>query len=138
MSPAAAATRPAVPYRDIIDMYNSVCVSLPRAVTSVSRKRREMIGARYRDAGCDMGEMRAIFERIERSDFLCGRTDRGGRSFFADFGWIIRPGNFEKIREGRYDNRGPESSGKHNSEAGAPSAGYMPTDDAWKDVFTEV
>ena len=48
-----------------------------------------------------------FFRRIEESDFLTGRVSPGkdGRIFVADFEWIIRPNNFAKILEGRYDNR---------------------------------
>ena len=43
-----------------------------------------------------------FFIYISKIDFLCGRTG----DWQADLEWIIRPKNFVKIIEGKYENRG--------------------------------
>ena len=47
-------------------------------------------------------EMRKVFERVEKSDFLSGRA---GKWQGCSFDWILKPGNWQKIIEGNYDNR---------------------------------
>lgn len=43
------------------------------------------------------------FETTEKSDFLCGRLV--GATWRANFDWIIKPENIEKILNGNYINR---------------------------------
>jgi len=50
-----------------------------------------------------MDGLETFFRRVEASDFLAGRTKEQAR-FGID--WITKPGNFVKILEGNYDNRG--------------------------------
>jgi hypothetical protein len=71
----------------------------------MSDERKKMVSARYREAGKSIDEMRKIFERVQASDFLTGKVLSRGKAFYADFEWIMRPTNFEKIRNGKYDNR---------------------------------
>lgn len=48
---------------------------------------------------------RQFFERVNQSDFLCGRvSSRGGRAWKATFDWLVLPTNFLKVCEGHYDN----------------------------------
>lgn len=93
------------PYKEIIELYHSICKSLPR-VKVLNETRKRLIRARWREHP-DMSFWEEFFRRIEESDFLTGRVSPGkdGRIFVADFEWIIRPNNFAKILEGRYDNR---------------------------------
>ena len=47
----------------------------------------------------------AFFERVQKSNFLCGRTvGKNGRVWKANFDWLILPTNFLKVVEGHYDN----------------------------------
>jgi len=86
------------PYKEIVDLYHQICVSLPR-VAKLSEKRKQLLRARWKEYP-DLQFWQELFQRVEASDFLTGRkTD-----FRADFEWIIRPTNFIKIIEGRYDN----------------------------------
>jgi hypothetical protein len=44
---------------------------------------------------------RDVFERVSRSDFLTGVSG----SWKANYDWIIKPANLQKILEGSYENR---------------------------------
>lgn len=94
----ASSTRPPALCQQVIDMFNSVCISLPK-VKTLSSARKKAISARLREIDNDMDELRRIFERVEASDFLCGRK----KEWTASFDWIMKPSNFLKIREGNYD-----------------------------------
>lgn len=89
-----------VDYQQIVDLFNSVCCSLPR-VKSITDARRKAI----RNAGkqlMDAGGFQALFDKVERSDFLTGRS---GNWQGCCFDWIMKPANITKIIEGNYDNR---------------------------------
>jgi hypothetical protein len=49
-----------------------------------------------------------VIELAANSDFLAGQNQN---SWIADFNWIMRPGNFVKVLEGKYKNK---SSGKNS------------------------
>ena len=49
-----------------------------------------------------------ILREVLASDFLCGANDRG---FTADLEWLLRPENFLKTIEGRYDRRASGGNG---------------------------
>ena len=84
--------------QEVLDLYNSICVSLPRART-LTDQRISHISARLHDHGID--EIRAVFERANRSSFLAGRKG----SWRADFDWLMNENNMVKVLEGRYDDR---------------------------------
>lgn len=67
---------------------------------SCDGNRREFVRARIREHGLD-----AVYEMITKasqSDFLNGKSRSG---WVADFTWLFRPSNFQKVLEGNYDNR---------------------------------
>jgi hypothetical protein len=49
-----------------------------------------------------MDKFSDIFQRVERSDFLTGRTGGWGNCCFD---WVLKPTNWQKICEGNYDNK---------------------------------
>jgi len=90
---------------------------IPRC-KSCDGKRREFVRARIREHGLD-----AVYEMItkaSRSDFLNGKSRSG---WIADFTWLFRPSNFQKVLEGNYDNRTNNYNGQPNNQ---PSAGSNP------------
>ena len=87
-----------VPYQEIVDLYHQICTSLPKVVL-LNEKRKQLLRARWKEHP-DLEFWKELFQRVENSDFLTGRK----ADFRADFEWIIRPTNFVKIIEGRYDN----------------------------------
>lgn len=87
-------------YQKIVDQFNSVCRSLPK-VQSITDKRKKAM--RAADKHLDsIGGFHALFEKVEQSDFLTGRS---GSWSGCGFDWILKPANMTKIMEGNYDNR---------------------------------
>jgi hypothetical protein len=92
-----------VPYQKIVDLYHEL-TSLPRVV-KLSETRKKYIRARWKEYP-DLEFWKQFFTRVEASNFLTGRADYGNRKpFIADLEWLVRPTNFLKVLEGRYDNR---------------------------------
>lgn len=94
------------PYQGICDLWNSICVSLPR-IAKLTEARRQKIRARLDEFGCQPEEWlttaETLFKRVQASDFLTGRkTD-----WKASFDWLFENGkNWVKVTEGNYDNKG--------------------------------
>ena len=84
----------------IVDLFHSICKSYPK-VRSISENRKKAIQARLRVHGIDT--IKEVFEKAEASDFLKGKNNK---NWSADFDWIMTDGNFSKILDGKYDNRG--------------------------------
>lgn len=94
------------PCDGVAKLWNEICTSLPK-VMRLSDARRDKIRARLREWGdTDPDKMldnaRSLFLRIERSDFLTGRS---GKWKGASFDWIFDSrNNWVKVIEGNYDN----------------------------------
>lgn len=92
------------PYQDIVDLWNSVCVSLPK-VAKLTDKRRQKIRCRCDEWGKTpevwLQTAEDIFRRIQASDFCKGST-----GWTATFDWLFDSGgNSIKVMEGNYDNK---------------------------------
>ncbi|MBR5172239.1 MAG: hypothetical protein IKW14_02440, partial [Phascolarctobacterium sp.] len=85
--------------------------SLP-AVKSKTDKRMKAIKARWKENGKSIDFFIGYFHRVEASDFLTNRSDKGWKS---NFDWLMNQSNMAKVLEGNYDN-----SGKRQSGAGTP------------------
>ena len=99
-------------YKKLISFFNRTMdeakAVIPRC-KSCDGKRKEYVNGRIREHGLD-----AVYEMITKaaaSDFLNGG---GSRGFVADFTWLFRPSNFQKVLEGNYDNR--QTHGKRDYE----------------------
>ena len=57
-------------------------------------------------------EFGEAFKRIEKSDFLTGRS---GNWHGCSLDWILKPANWQKINEGNYDNRGGDGQKRGHS-----------------------
>lgn len=94
------------PCDEVVSLWNEICASLPK-VMRLSDARREKIKARLKEWGETnpekmLGNARSLFLRIERSDFLTGRS---GKWKGASFDWIFDSrNNWIKVMEGNYDN----------------------------------
>ena len=97
--------------REVIDLYNVICIDSPRALLEKNKKtgkektsdnKKKLIGAAIK-SGVDFKE---LFIKVSESDFLCGRKG-DGRKF--GFDWILKPQNRQKILEGCYDNHEPSA-----------------------------
>lgn len=84
---------------EIISLYHETCVDLPKVKLS-SKTRNALIKARWKEHP-DLQFFKDFFEKVKSSDFLSGKIT----SFRADLEWLMRPSNFVKVVEGKYDNR---------------------------------
>jgi hypothetical protein len=99
---------PPCPHQKIRELYHEMLPELmPMKIWNSTR--RQHLQARWRESqefqSIDFWER--LFAHIKKSDFLVGRKQRASPdkpAFKADLDWIIRPQNFAKIIEGKYDN----------------------------------
>ena len=82
--------------QQIVDLYNSICKSLP-SVRSISEARRKAIKARLKTYSVE--DLRTVFENAEASSFLKGSNDR---NWSANFDWLMADKNIAKVLEGNY------------------------------------
>ena len=85
-------------YKKIVDLFNEICVSLPKVKEINDERKRKIKNA---DKKLN-GDYKTFFEKVENSDFLSGRN---GAWRNCCFDWIFKPANITKILEGNYDNR---------------------------------
>ncbi len=116
------ASKDVVDFAGIISFFNRAMVQakaiIPRC-QSCEGKRREFVRARIREHGLD--KVYEMITKASESDFLNGKNDRG---WIADFTWLFRPSNFQKVLEGNYDNRTNnynETNNHQSSVAGNPT-----------------
>lgn len=113
------------PYQGIADLWNEVCVSLPRLKT-LSDNRRKKIKCRLDEFKAETEEQmleaaRSLFERVQASDFLTGRQPNK-TGWTATFDWLFDNGsNWVKVQEGNYDN----DRGARGHQSGSQAAGIQ-------------
>ena len=100
-------TKQKYPCEDIVAMWNSVCLSLPKVV-KVTEARKKKIKCRIEEFGVKPDELQdflmRLFQRVQASDFLTGRCN-GKVGWVANFDWLFEnPSNWVKVTEGNYDN----------------------------------
>lgn len=90
------------PYHDIINLWRELVPSLPKPdyPKSIS-PRAKAINARWKE-NRDLAAFRDIFVKVETSDFLKGNNDRGWK---CNIDWVLKPGNWQKIKEDIYNGR---------------------------------
>lgn len=123
--PSAAADQP-LTCNDIKNLYNEICVSLPKC-TRITDARRKAIRARTME-GYGRSDFKAVFEIAEASPFL--RGEEGKRKWKADFDFCVGP-KMTKILEGAY---GAEGGDPFDEDAGY---GFRGRDDTrvWLDDY---
>lgn len=92
------------PFTKIQDLYNNICVSLPRII-SIDGDRRKSVTARWRANGQSIEKFEELFKISEASSFLKGNNNSG---WTANFDWLMKPSNFTKVLERTYDDRKKE------------------------------
>lgn len=95
------------PHSEIVSIYHEVLPSLGR-VRDWTEKRQAYLRKRWNDSPerQNLDWWREFFEFVGASDFLMGRkAGRGGEPFECDLEWLVRPANFIKVIEGKYENR---------------------------------
>ena len=88
-----------IDYQFIVDNYHSLCPKMNKVV-AVNDTRKGYINARVGEYGLD--KVISVLRSAGESDFLNGINDKAWK---ADFEWIMRPTNFLKILEGKYEPR---------------------------------
>lgn len=91
--------KPPFDYKSVFSSFNSICKSLP-TVTKFSDKRKKAIKNAVKIL--ENTTFEELFKKVESSDFLTGRNEKGWRS---NFDWILNPTNLVKILEGNYENK---------------------------------
>lgn len=110
--------RATIPYRQIQEMFNSICTHFPQC-QALSDRRKKAIKARFEN-GMTVDDFKKLFEKAEASSFLRGKNDRDWQ---ASFDWLIKDANMVKVLDGNYDNRGGHDYGRN---VGAQAAGRNP------------
>lgn len=83
---------------EVAKLWNKECPSLPKVSAMTASRFKH---AKARSDG-DMAVLQAAFRRAEASDFIAGR--REGKKAWAHIDWLLKPDNWTKLHEGRYDN----------------------------------
>ncbi|MDE5753198.1 MAG: hypothetical protein K2H89_01435, partial [Oscillospiraceae bacterium] len=93
-----------IPYDKILELYNSICKSLPKA-RRLTENRRNAIRTRLHD-GYSVDDIKQAFELAETSPFLRGEVNK---AFRADFDWILSGDHLLKILENKYEDRSTQN-----------------------------
>lgn len=90
-----------IDYQAIINFFNTQTQgAFGQVMYPISEKRKSSIRARIKEHGKD--KFALMIKKASASSFLKGD---GSKGFVANFDWMIRPSNFQKILEGNYDNK---------------------------------
>ena len=102
---------PAVPYQKIIDMFHEICTDY-KEIRKLTEKRKQHIGARFKEYCGDLDTFRELFEKAQDSSFMKGNNNR---NWTADFDWMMNQSNMTKILEGKYqDQKGGQHAEPHD------------------------
>lgn len=101
-SPQAEAVSVNCPYAKIKDLYHKICISYPK-IKTIDGNRKTAVGARWRTYK-SLEIFEELFTIAENTPFLKGENER---NWSADFDWMMKPTNFAKILEHKYDDRSP-------------------------------
>lgn len=97
----------ACPSMRIVDLYHEILPELHQCLM-LNAQRRKFLQSRWRELVASkefeteddgLKFFRKYFEMVKRSKFLMGNNENQWK---ADFEWLIRPTNFTKTIEGRY------------------------------------
>lgn len=100
------------PFTEIMDLFNKICVSFPR-ILGIDGERKRAVAARWRTYK-SLDPFRELFGIAEDTPFLKGNNNR---NWVANFDWMMKPTNFVKILEHRYD-------GGQQTQQQAPQSEY--------------
>jgi len=106
--PAAAGLRLVTspcPYETIVTLYHEVLPEL-RVCKTLTETRKGYLRQRWAaKPGTDLAKWRAFFEYVKTCPFLLGQSDgsHGRPPFVADLEWLVKPSNYAKIVEGKYE-----------------------------------
>jgi hypothetical protein len=87
-----------IDYEFIVENYHSLCPKMNK-VAVINDLRKGFINSRVGEYGLE--KVISVIRKAGESPFLNGNNDKAWK---ADFEWILRPTNFIKIMEGKYNN----------------------------------
>lgn len=92
-------------YKNIVELYHNLCPKM-NGVKAINKFRQGLMNTRLSEYGIE--KITEVLRKAGESDFLNGKNDKAWK---ADFEWILRPQNFVKVMEGKYENK---KGGKHD------------------------
>ena len=99
-TPQAEAVSVICPYAKIKELYHKICISYPK-IKTIDGNRKKAVGARWRTYK-SLEVFEELFTIAETTPFLKGENNN---NWSADFDWMMKPTNFSKILEHKYDDR---------------------------------
>ena len=106
---AAEAVEP-TPYKKIVGLYHEICTSYPE-LKYISKKRKELMDARWKEYDQNLDTFRELFEQAENSQYLKGKNKSG---WSASFDWLLAEDNMPKVLEGNFADK-PKSANSANN-----------------------
>lgn len=104
-----------VPFSDIQEMFNRVCVSFP-SIRTLSKGRKDKIKTRWGEIKT-LETFEQLCKRMEESSFLKGKNNREWK---ATFDWLLEnDNNWVKVIEGNYADKVDKLGGFNNGYAGS-------------------
>lgn len=112
--PIKAEKRENLPFKEIKELWNAVCVGYPK-LHSLSESRKNKMRNRVVEMGGAekaLPVLREVFAKMQASSFLKGDNKRGWK---ASFDWVFENDkNWVKVYEGNYDNR-PDAQNRYKN-----------------------
>jgi hypothetical protein len=97
---------PPCPHQEIIKLYHDILPEL-RHVKTWNENRRKLLRTRWKEdpKHRDFGFWERYFEYVKKCPFLMGKisSKNGSPPFEADLEWLVRPQNFARVIEGKYE-----------------------------------
>lgn len=117
---------------DAVSAYRTICVpaGLPD-VRTLSAKRRKALTARLTDEGPEV--WRQACQRAAASSFCRGENDRGWKLDFDD---LTNPTKFNRLLEGKYDDRAPSNPSGPSASRGRAASQQRKS--AWVSALEEL
>lgn len=98
LEPSGADEAKSIDYEAIKSRWNEETGGALGKLVMITGRRREMVRARIRETSVD--DFFTMIHNAAASSFLRGESQRG---WMANFDWCIRPNNYPKVLEGRYN-----------------------------------
>ncbi len=103
-----------IPYKQIVDSYNEICGNVLPKVTKLTDKRKRSIKICI-SQGFSAEDLSSAFRSAASTPFLTGKNER---NWTANFDFIIKPDNLQKILEGAYGSAAPVPQREHSYDLG--------------------
>ena len=95
-----------IPYSAVIDLFNSICIHLPK-IRQFSEKQEQAVREAFNRRGIE--GLRQLFEIAASTPFLCGANDR---RWVATFDWLVEEKHACRVLNGVYQEYGSRATAK--------------------------